>query len=427
MKRVLATILSVVLFGSVSYAMDDKAMEEAMEAKAPSVEVTASGEFGVMSKDDGSDGETMHLIREYKVSFSSQGTTDGGLIFGAGININDTEDDDPHQSVGGSKVYIGGADGSWKLQLGGNDPGIDVVGGIGVADDHFDGEDNKDISLSGAFGSTSYRLTMANPQATDEASKGDWSVGAKHSLGDVSVGFGMDSESGLAFSVGTELSGIGLSAYYSSSDESMASLKSSAMAFDKDPKDDMMGGVFAQHRTTPDDSTTANVNELVEREFVTGSDIVLNNEKLGAMENKGLGLKASMSAGEGAKFSLAYSKLDSEGGKTEGWAAPTGTDIAGDAATRAATNAITLTTTSEAKLLEVGFEYDLGGGATFKASVEKKDTETMYTLADAGDPVATTDSLDSIVQGRENATNDPHSFTTSTDVTTLKALVAFSF
>ena len=123
--------------------------------------------------------------------------------------------------MNGASVFVGGADGSWKLQLGGNDPGIDVVGGIGVADDHFDGENDKLFGLMGSVGGAEYRITMADPQAGDDTpADGDWSAGAKYSLDTVTVGFGMDSESGLALSAGTDISGVGLSLYYSTSEES---------------------------------------------------------------------------------------------------------------------------------------------------------------------------------------------------------------
>ncbi|MYJ87912.1 MAG: hypothetical protein F4044_09385 [Rhodobacteraceae bacterium] len=69
---------------------------------------------------------------------------------------------------------MAGADGTWKLKFGGNDPGIDVDGIIGVASENgmFDGGDNTQIGFEGAFGETSYRLTVADPQEADN-SQGD--------------------------------------------------------------------------------------------------------------------------------------------------------------------------------------------------------------------------------------------------------------
>ena len=303
MKK-LITFTSVLVFaGGVTHAMEEEAMDKEMmmEAPAPSVTVAGSGEMGFMSKDDGNDEtEDFSIIREYKVSFSSQGTTDGGLVFGAGININDTEDDDPHKSVGGSNVYIGASDGTWKLKLGGNDPGIEQAGGIGVADNNFHGGDNSDIGVEGAFGGTSYRLTAANPQAMNEAD-GDWSLGVSHSLGDINVGVGMDSESGLALSVGTDVSGVGLTAYYATSELSDVDLEEGY----KQPLAGPMG-------------VTATTEDAAARTAIA-NNWAAASMTMGKKEWTGLGLKASIAAGEGATLSLGYSssKMEQTENKTD--------------------------------------------------------------------------------------------------------------
>jgi len=139
--------------------------------------------------------------------------TDGGLIFGAGISIEDTHDKDPETAVNGSKVYVGAADGSWKLQFGGNDPGALLAGGIGFADDRIDRGDD-DISLKGKIQGVEYRLTVADPQLPSD----DWSVGAKFSAGQVGVGVGMDSKDGLAIGVSTDVSGLSTTVYYAKSE-----------------------------------------------------------------------------------------------------------------------------------------------------------------------------------------------------------------
>ena len=354
MRKLIVFASALALSGSMAFAMEKDAMdEEMMEAPAPSVTVAGSAAFGVINEDDDNDAtEDFKLIREYKVAFSSSGTTDGGLMFGAGISIEDTHDDDPHQGVNGSHVYIGGADGSWKLQLGGNDPGIDLAGGIGVADDHFGGENNKDIALSGSFGDTSYRLTMADPginvpaygfnadadteannyKAVQDAMKAndDWSIGVKHSLGTISVGVGMDSEDGLAIGVSTDLSGVTTSLYWS---------KSEYKNIDLDP--------------------TA-TGAVVDGAFTEAADSI----EMGSQENTGLGVKASMSAGEGATFSFGYSTLKLE--QRSNTAANIGYNG-----------------TATTKLIEVDFSYDLGGGATLSAGIDKKDAESINDPADA--------------------------------------------
>ena len=213
MKKILVFVSTLALAGGASYAMEEDAMDKdmMMEAPAPSVTLAGSGEMGFESVDDGDDAtEDFKLIRAYKVAFSSSSTTDGGLVFGAGMSIRDDTTEENMPVTKGSHVYIGSADGSWKLQFGGNDPGIDLAGGIGVADDNFGGEDDESIALSGSIEGASYRITMARPDASG-AADGDWSIGASYAINDISVGVGMDSESGLAIGVGTELAGLSTS------------------------------------------------------------------------------------------------------------------------------------------------------------------------------------------------------------------------
>ena len=491
MKKFIVFLSSVALFGSVSYAMDEEAMDEEMmmEAAAPSVAVGGSASIGI--KNDSSADSSLKLIRAYKVTFDSSGTTDGGLVFGAGISLRDdtTEEDAP--VVKGSKVYVGGADGSWKVQFGGNDPGIELAGGIGLADDHFVmGDDDASISLEGSFGGTGFRVTMSDPSnsvptrtremtttdqvqmesglitpniamidwttsgvlmgttdngervaaisdaimardtylgtlmsvpnlsftaacgiseanfyyeatgnttvswdhdgdgaAADADADGDtpaqtapinisftagqmipaemlmheansdvlatfagatpmktyentagaeacsatmlgagdpfesvttttgmdngsavyaaknlkdqWSIGFTHSLDTINIGVGVDSGKGLALGVGTELSGVGLNLYYSKS----------------------------------------------EQENFTG--VVGGKDMMETQENTGLGVKASMAAGEGASVSVAYSTLKKE----------------------------MMDSSMTDKKIEVDFSYDLGGGATLQASVDKNDPD----------------------------------------------------
>ena len=346
MKKLIVFASALALSGSMAFAMEEGAMDEdmMMEAPAPSVAVGGSAAIGIKNVDDDDETtEDFKLIREYKVTFDSTGTTDGGLMFGAGISIEDTHDDDPDKSVNGAKVYVGGADGSWKLQFGGNDPGIDLAGGFGVADDHFGGEDDESMALSGAFGDTSYRITAADPEAGGNADN-DWSVGVSHSINTISVGVGMDSEDGLAIGVGTDLSGVSTFVYWSKSEFTDAIIVPAVLGDD--------GSV-----------TTA--------------------AETGSQENTGLGVKASMSAGEGATFSVGYSTLKLE---------QMGADAQGNNGT------------AKTKLIEVDFSYDLGGGATLKASIDKEDAETLM----------------SAESGTDATLN-------STDKTTLEAAIAFSF
>ncbi len=372
MRKFMVFASALVLSGSMAFAMDEGAMdEEMMMAKAPSVAVGGSGKIGIRNVDDSSkpDDEQFKLVRAYKVTFDSTGTTDGGLMFGAGMSIRDDTGEEDKPTVRGSYVFVGGADGSWKLQFGGNDPGIDLAGGFGVADDHFGGGNDATISLSGSFGDTSFRITTADPgtevvdipalvsttsgggdpiytQASLDAhiaavaknnDRNDWSVGVSHSINTISVGVGMDSEDGLAIGVGTELSGVSTFVYWSKSE-----FKDVVVFYNADDP--------------------------------TSNDIA-------SQENTGLGVKASMSAGESATFSVGYSTLKLE---QNGVVADSGT--------------------AKTKLIEVDFSYDLGGGATLTAGIDKKDAESISRGTDS-------------TGGR----------VTPSDTTTLEATIAFSF
>ena len=320
-------------------------MDEMMEAPAPSVSVGASGKIGIKNVDDGDEStEDFQLVRAYKVTFDSTGTTDGGLMFGAGMSIRDDTGEEDMPVVKGSYVFVGGGDGSWKLQFGGNDPGIDLAGGFGVADDHFGGEGDASMALSGSFGDSSFRISAADPEATGDAD-GDWSVGVSHSINTISVGVGMDSEDGLAIGVGTDLSGVSTFLYWSKSEFT---------------------------------------NTIVTPAVLNNDGSVATAAEMGSQENSGLGVKASMSAGEGATFSVGYSTLKLEQSGASGQS-----------------NNGTATT----KLIEVDFSYDLGGGATLKAGIDKKDAESLDSSANDGD----------------NAT------VVASDTTTLEAAIAFSF
>ena len=439
MRKFIVYTSALVLAGGISYAMDEEAMDKEMmmEAPAPSVSVGGSAAMGfesvsgemVNGEDHENDG--INLVREYKVSFSSSGTTDGGLMFGAGISIEDTHDDDPHQDVNSASVYVGGSDGSWKLQLGGNDPGIDVVGGIGVADDHFDGEDDKTIALSGSIGGAEYRISMADPQleAPDNAAAdGDWSAGAKYGLDSVSVGFGMDSESGLALSVGTDVSGVGLSLYYSTSEESETSLAAT--------KTKLMGLHTANKRAADLDALKATLddNTLVtadltaynkNRAFGPSSGFAIDNT--GKIENSGIGVSASIPAGEGASLSVSYSKYESEHSTAaKVWfsdTVPMRPNTVSDNPVPVDTNA-TGTVETEMSRIGISFSYDLGGGATFNAGVEKDETETTYAMNSESNIFR----KDSDAEFNED-TNGAKSYSSmeESDKTTLSATLSFSF
>ena len=495
MKRILVIISALALSTGVSYAMEEDAMDKdmMMEAPAPSVTVSGSGAMGFENVDDAED-TGIQLIREYKVAFSSSGTTDGGLMFGAGISIEDTHDDDPDKSVNGAKVFVGAADGSWKLQFGGNDPGIDLAGGIGVADDNFGGEDDETIALSGSIEGASYRITMADPGASG-AADGDWSIGASYAINDISVGVGMDSESGLAIGVGTELAGLSTKLYYSKAEAMVdsvdtviypgkaaepevkftrfeqyyvnqgkalaawagttegkaalgtvltdATAEATRLANAKlfnDTKTALDNGMKATLTADnisaldifivdpTDDATTDDVDEstlsalaetaldngvLVAKELgaaalplVENVDVkksgsaaidAVTTVQAGTREYTGFGGKVSVPAGEGTSFSIAYStfKADTMPEDIDNFRDEKGTTV-----TPYGGGSVKTT------LIELGVSYDLGGGATLGAGIDKKSVESIMLETENGARVGTL---------------------STADTTTLSASVAFSF
>ena len=441
MKKLISITSALVLAGGVSYAMDEEAMDkDMMEMEAPSVNLSGEAEMGFKSVDDGNDTtEDFGLIRSYKVGFSSSGVTDGGLMFGAGISIIDEhEGGDDVKAVGGSNVYIGAADGTWKLKLGGNDPGIEQAGGIGVADDNFHGGDNAAIGIEGAFGGTSYRLTAADPKATDNAD-GDWSLGVSHSLGDFSVGVGMDSESGLALSVGTDVSGVGLTAYYATSEIEDVDLEADYMQ----PK--MFSTPYYAPSGTSDEDKTA-----INKQYAEYQATLMT---MGKREWSGLGLKASIAAGEGATLSLGYSSskmeqtetkpkaadrvlLDSEheadiSEATSAGVSPRLSNPSGTTASAATTHyavreaAEDWSGSAKTSLIELEFAYDLGGGAKLIAGIDKQTTEML-------ELTASHDTNDDGSYKFEDADEDAEKVTYSTsvsesDTTTLELKLAFTF
>lgn len=212
----------------------------------------------------------------------------------------------------------------------------------------------------------------------------------------------MDSESGLAISVGTDVSGVGLSLYYSASDDSEPSLEATEVAA-------VNSFNAVKTPTDPEDGVTY--------PFPAAAILAFDEDEMGKVENKGLGVSASIPAGEGSSLSVAYSKWDSEQSTaTKGWYSAAGTDQ-GDTDSN-----VTGTVEEEVKLIAVSFSYDLGGGATFKAGVEKKDTEKTHTLTASGDTGLFPDG------GDEGTDLDSSAkFMDTTDTTTLTAKLAFSF
>ncbi len=329
MRKLIVFASALALSGSMTFAMDEDAMDEEMmmEAPAPAVAVSGSAKMGIknVSSDDTEMDKGMALIEDFQVSFASSGTTDGGLMFGASLAIE--QDSRADGKVKGSTVYIGGAGGAWKLAFGDPDPGAWSAGGIGVTEENnILRASGQKISLSGSFEGASYVLTTNAP--TDDGVDNQWSMGVKYGAGAVNVGVGMDSEKGLAVGVNTDLSGVSTSVFYAQSEHVI-------------PYQASVDAVAA----TPGNLGTAAITERT-----------AYNEKA-----SGVGVKASMSAGEGATISLAYSTK-----KEERTAVATGGETTAGAG---------LPGTEKTKKIQVDFDYALGGGATFNAGIDQVDVD----------------------------------------------------
>ncbi|MXZ50660.1 MAG: hypothetical protein F4073_09380 [Rhodobacteraceae bacterium] len=462
MRKLIVFASALALSGSIAFAMEEEAMDEEMmmEAPAPSVALGGSAKIGVKNVDDDKmpDAESITLVRAYKVTFSSSGTTDGGLVFGAGMSIRDDTGEEDAPVVKGSHVYVGGGDGSWKLQFGGNDPGALLAGGIGFADDRIDRGD-ADVSLSGSMQGIEYRVTMADPQLDSD----DWSAGVKFSAGQIGVGLGMDSEDGLAIGMTTDFSGLSTSVYYATSeskesvDRPIAAVPASFMESIADARsdandDDLLDAgdvVYTYHVPTVqgnagygtdatreetvtvtyeaetadgpggvtgiDDDTTLTGGRTVEVEdgylVITQTDsdpatagdqslvvaryMLTPDEGTGtaattmatvaAGDWTGLGASVTIPAGDGASIIVGYSQQEKKISVVDG---PSGS--------------------ATSKRFELDFTYDLGGGATFKAGIDKDDTEEL--MAVSGD------------------TDEDYTLSAkASDKTTLEASVSFSF
>ena len=123
--------------------MEDVPEMPAEEAPAaPSVVFCPGGCEAVMkikrADDDSStdpESDNVMSVVEYEVKFGSSGVTDGGLLFGAAISIDEEGAGvATANGVNAASAYIGAADGTWKLSFGGVDPGVDLIGNIGLAD-----------------------------------------------------------------------------------------------------------------------------------------------------------------------------------------------------------------------------------------------------------------------------------------------------
>ena len=175
----------------------------------------------------------------------------------------------------------------------------------------------------------------------------------------------MDSHKGLALQLGTDLAGVAVKAFYGKSEFDKVRLGTEAKV-----------NRIIRNKAPGDTATAAGTAFTTAANFGRGTDQppfgdgytvdLTVKDIMGRQENTGIGVSASVPAGEGATFTVAYST-----NKMEQMSTGTGASKIFNG-------------TATTKLIDIDFEYALGGGATFKAGIDKKDVETIKRGTTAG-------------------------------------------
>ena len=175
-------------------------------AGAASAEVSISG-YAEMGIAGGNRGADTQFWTDANVTFSMSGTTDGGLTFGATVNLDDlTGAVGPGLAQGGESMYISGSFG--KITMGDTDGALDWAAqeigmGSAIADDHtthagyyansgLDGTAGGQIArYEYSFGS--FAAAVSAEIDTSIANNDVFGVGVKYSgdFGGTMVGFGL--------------------------------------------------------------------------------------------------------------------------------------------------------------------------------------------------------------------------------------------
>ena len=175
-------------------------------AGAASAEVSISG-YAEMGIAGGNGAADTQFWTDANVTFSMSGTTDGGLTFGATVNLDDlTGAVGPGLAQGGESMYISGSFG--KITMGDTDGALDWAAqeigmGSAIADDHtthagyyansgLDGTAGGQIArYEYSFGS--FAAAVSAEIDTSPANNDVFGVGVKYSgdFGGTAVGFGL--------------------------------------------------------------------------------------------------------------------------------------------------------------------------------------------------------------------------------------------
>lgn len=198
---------------------------------AAEVAVSGYAEIGIIKSDNGFAGSTnAQFHQDVEVKFSMSGETDGGLSFGAVIDLDETNVINGDDS--GTTVFVSGAFG--KLTMGDTDGALDwAVADSGsltsMGDDHtthlyyfaangFDGShDNQVVRYEYSFGDfgVAVSLEQANNNATGTLQDDNVAIGATYSMdmGGTALRFGLGYQRGSDDDAGVYTNGdvIGLS------------------------------------------------------------------------------------------------------------------------------------------------------------------------------------------------------------------------
>ena len=301
MKKVLLTSTAIVAFAG---------------AAAADVSLSGSAELGLF--DDGSDGENLGFFSSVDVRFSMTGETDGGLSFGATIDLDDALETGATNQIGDLNDFdnadytiflsggfgtltFGDTDGAmdWALTEGGNigNPGSiadDETAYSGYAGSYLDGYDTNGGTAGGSdsmilryqysFGDYSFAVSVEQgSDYTELEPDGEvgYAIGFRGSLAGLSFGIGYQEA---ADGSDTDLAGI--SAVYTINDFSI-------------------GAMYADGGNDTDDL------ELLQ----VGAGYSINNVSLhlnyaeiteGTTESEGFGFAAAYELGDGISAHFAY-------------------------------------------------------------------------------------------------------------------------
>ncbi len=179
MKNLL--IASTALVASAGFASADMALD-------------GSANFGVKYNANAATTTTVH--HEVDFGISGSGTTDGGLTFGASLDVDD--DNAALGTVNDSEVFISGAFGT--LTVGSVDPATD---GMGIADIGFDGigvdDDSESLRTAGTVNDVHFSTTFGalGVIVAGSTTMSDASIRLSYNFGDFNASLGHAENNGV--------------------------------------------------------------------------------------------------------------------------------------------------------------------------------------------------------------------------------------